>query len=160
MRKKLTAIFFCILALAAFTACKSTSASGSGQLPNPIVNYDTLADAAKVTGFELAAPDAVDGYDTRAIQVVADKMMQVTYAKGEDQLLIRKAAGTDDISGDYTAYAESNTVMVGSLSVLMKGEKGMVSVATWADGGYAFAVDAQDIPMTADAMSALVKEVQ
>jgi hypothetical protein len=100
--KKLTTILLCILAVGVFTACKSTGAtSGSEQLPNPIVSYDTLAEAAKVTGFDLAVPDAVDGYDTRTVQVVGGEMMQVTYAKGEDQLLIRKAAGTDDISGDY-----------------------------------------------------------
>ncbi len=161
MMKKFAAIFFCALAVFAFTACKNTGATASGeQLPNPIVSYDTLADAAKVTGFELAAPDAVDGYDTRTIQVVDDKMIQVTYTKGEDQLLIRKAAGAGDISGDYTEYAENNTVPVGSLSVLMKGEKGMVSVATWADGDSTFAVDAQDIPMATDTMSAMIEKIQ
>jgi len=43
---------------------------------------------------------------------------------------------------------------------LMKGEKGMVSVATWADGDSTFAVDAQDMPMTTDAMSAMIEKIQ
>ncbi len=158
--KKLITILFCLLAAAAFTACNSTSASGSGQLPNPIVEYETLAAAAKVTGFELAVPGSVDGYDTRTVQVVGGEMMQVTYTSGEQKLLIRKAAGGDDISGDYNTYAETNTVAVGSLSVLMKGENGMVSVATWADGGNTFAIDAQDVPLTTDAASALARQIQ
>ncbi len=158
--KKLIAMLFCLLAAAAFTACNSTSASGSGQLTNPIVEYETLADAAKVTGFELAVPGSVDGYDTRTVQVVSGEMMQVTYTSGEQKLLIRKAAGQDDISGDYNTYAETNTVAAGSLSVLMKGENGMVSVATWTDGGNTFAIDAQDVPLTTDAASALARQIQ
>ena len=159
--KKLTVILLCLLAAVALTACNSKSSAASGeQLPNPIVDCDTLADAAKLTGFELTAPDALDGYDTRTVQAIDNKLIQVAYTSGEHKLLIRKAAGEDDISGDFTAYDETGTVTVGSLSVLMKGEKGMVSVATWADGGYTFAVEAQDIPMTTDAISALIETIQ
>ncbi len=172
--KKRIALFLCLLALCAFTACAeqkddavradpssgSSSKTESAQIPNPFLNCDTLEDAAKVAGFSLAAPDAVDGYDTRAVQAIKEEMIQAIYQKGEDRLLIRKAAGSDDISGDSTAYTEANTVAVGGLSVTMKGENGTVSIAVWTNGGYTYAVDAQDIPLTQSAMSTLIAGVQ
>jgi hypothetical protein len=42
----------------------------------------------------------------------------------------------------------------------MKGENGMVSVATWTEDGSTYAVEAQDIPMSTDAMSAIIEKVQ
>lgn len=129
------------------------------QIPNPFVDCDTLADAAKLTGFDLTASDSVDGYDTRTIQVMDKSMIQVIYANGDDSLMLRKGAGTDDISGDNTEYAETNTVTVGSLQVNMKGEGGMVSVAVWTDGGYTYAVDTQSVPMSSEAITQLIASI-
>ena len=42
----------------------------------------------------------------------------------------------------------------------MKGENGMISVAVWTDGGYTYAIDAQDVPMDVDAITALIGNVQ
>lgn len=159
--KKLIAIILCGLTVCSLSACTSKHATnGNAEIPNPFVDCATLADAAKLTGFDITVPDSIDGYDTRTIQVMDDKMIQVIYAKGENSLLIRKAAGSDDISGDFSKYSETNTVALGSIQVIMKGENGMVSVATWTDGGNTYAIDAQDVPMTADTISALIGSVQ
>ena len=159
--KKLIAIILCGLSVCSLAACASKSATGgNAEIPNPFVDCATLADAAKLTGFDIVVPDSIDGYDTRTIQVMDNKMIQVIYAKGDNSLLIRKAAGADDISGDYSQYAETNTVACGSLQVTMKGENGMVSLATWTDGGYTYAIDAQDVPMNGDTIEALIGNVQ
>ncbi len=42
---------------------------------------------------------------------------------------------------------------------MMKGEKGMVSVATWMDQEYSFAIDAQDSPMSSEEVSTLIESV-
>ena len=89
-----------------------------------------------------------------------NKMTQIIYTKADKNLLIRKQAGSDDISGDYSQYTETNTAALGSLQVTMKGEDGMVSVAVWTDGGYTFAVDTQDVPMDVDAITALIGTIQ
>ena len=159
--KKLIAIILCGLSVCSLAACASKSAtSGNAEIPNPFVDCATLADATKLTGFDIVVPDSVDGFDTRTIQVMDNKMTQVIYAKGENKLLIRKQAGSDDISGDYSQYSEANTAALGSLQVTMKGENEMVSVAIWTDGGYTYAVNAQDIPMDVDTITALVGTVQ
>lgn len=159
--KKLIAIILCGLTVYSLAACTSKNATGgNAEIPNPFVDCATLADAAKLTGFDITVPDSIDEYDTRAIQVMDNKMIQVIYAKGENSLLIRKAAGSDDISGDYSQYTETNTAALGSIQVTMKGEDGMVSVAIWTDGGYTYAVNAQDIPMDVDAITALIGTIQ
>ena len=159
--KKLIAIILCGLSVCSLAACASKSAtSGNAEIPNPFVDCATLADAAKLTGFDIVVPDSVDGFDTRTIQVMDKKMIQVIYSKGENNLLIRKQAGSDDISGDYNQYSETNTVTLGSLQVTMKGDNGMVSLATWTDGGYTFAIDAQDVPMDSDTIGTLIGTVQ
>ena len=159
--KKLIAIILCGLSVFTLAACASKSAtSGNAEIPNPFVDCATLADAAKLTGFDIVVPDSVDGFDTRTIQVMDNKMIQVIYAKGENKLLIRKQAGSDDISGDYSEYAETNTVTLGSLAVTMKGDNGMVSVAVWTNGGYTYAIDAQDVPMSSDNIGSLIGTVQ
>ena len=159
--KKWIAIILCGLSVCSLAACASKSATGgTAEIPNPFVDCATLADAAKLTGFDIVVPDSVDGFDTRTIQVMDNKMIQVIYTKGDNNLLIRKQAGSDDISGDYSQYSETNTAALGSLQVTMKGEDGMVSVAIWTDGGYTFAVDAQDVPMDVDAITALIGTIQ
>ena len=159
--KKLIAFILCGLSVCSLAACASkTATSGNAAIPNPFVDCATLADAAMLTGFDIIVPDSVDGFDTRTIQVMDNKMIQVIYTKGDNNLLIRKQAGSDDISGDYSEYAETNTVTLGNLAVTMKGENGMVSVAIWTDGGYTYAVDAQDVPMSSDTIGALIGNVQ
>ena len=159
--KKWIAIILCGLSVCSLAACASKSATGgNAEIPNPFVDCTTLADAAKLTGFDIVVPDSVDGFDTRTIQVMDNKMIQVIYTKGDNNLLIRKQAGSDDISGDYSEYAETNTVTLGNLAVTMKGENGMVSVAIWTDGGYTYAVDAQDVPMSSDTIGSLIGTVQ
>ena len=159
--KKWIAIILCGLSVCSLAACASKSATGgNAEIPNPFVDCATLADAAKLTGFDIVVPDSVDGFDTRTIQVMDNKMTQIIYTKADKNLLIRKQAGSDDISGDYSEYAETNTVTLGSLAVTMKGENGMVSVAIWTDGGYTYAVDTQDVPMSSDTIGALIGNVQ
>ena len=60
--------------------------------------------------------------------------------KTHEGLRIRKAVGTDDISGDYNEYKEENVVKVGELEVTEKGNDGNISVASWTDGTYSYSI--------------------
>ena len=133
---------------------------GSVQIANPLVDYATLADAAKAAGFELTAPETVEGYSgDKTIQVVDGSMIQIIYSdNSENRLFVRKQAGDADISGDYNDYAEIKAVTVNGCDVTLRGSDGKVSTAIWTSGGYSYAVSA-DVPMTADAMTALIAQV-
>ena len=136
----------------------SAENGASAQIANPFADCGSLEEAAAAAGFDMTAPDAVDGYSDRRIQVMNNEMIQLIYSDGDSRLLLRKAAGSEDISGDYNAYAETRTLAVGDASVTMKGGEGMVRLAIWTDKGYAYAV-ASDEPMPVEAMTALVSQI-
>ena len=126
------------------------------QIANPFVDYETLDAAAQAAGFVLTAPETVEGYSDKLIQVMSNSMVQIIFLDSDDnRLFVRKEAGDADISGDYNNYNEVSTVTVGVYSVTLKGDNGTVSTAIWTNDGYSYAVSA-DVPMTVEAMTALV----
>jgi len=97
------------------TEASTTQAQDYG-VPNPFEIVDTLDEAAKIAGFSLEAPTEYADYNSLVIQAIADDMIEVIYFDAEkthEGLRIRKAVGTDDISGDYNEYKEENVVKVG-----------------------------------------------
>ena len=48
-------------------------------------------------------------------------MIQVIYSADENQILIRKALGTRNISGDYNNYQKEETITVDEMQVTLKG---------------------------------------
>ena len=128
------------------------------QIPNPFTDRAALADAAKVTGFPMSAPDKLDGYPQRIIQTMDDEMIQVIYQNGDSSVTVRKEAGSGDISGDYNRYAQTKTVEINGSSVTMRGENGLVMAAIWENGGYTYAVTSGAGLSTA-AMTALIQSV-
>lgn len=138
-----------------------TAASDTTQIPNPWTECATLADAAALTGYDFTVPDSVDGYTDISITVLTDEQLtEVQYSSGNARLCLRKAPGSDDISGDYNQYAESTTVDVDGRSVTLQGNDGQVQLATWLDGEYTYSIGIyreDGTGLTADEMTALVK---
>ena len=133
---------------------------GGVQIANPFVDYATLDAAAQVAGFELTAPEDVEGYSgEKSIQAADSSMIQIIYTDDSgNRLFIRKQAGSEDISGDYNEYPEVKTVAVNGCDVTLKGSGGTVCTAIWTNGGYSYAVSA-DMPLSTEAMTALVAQV-
>ena len=66
-------------------------------------------------------PDSVDGYPDVTIAVLeSEQLTEVKYSSGNARLCLRKAPGSDDISGDFNQYAESNAVDVDGRSVTLQ----------------------------------------
>ena len=158
--KKLTLLLLCIAAVAALTACagKQSTEEPLMQIPNPFVDYDSLEAAAKAAGFELKAPSSVEGFSEKVIQVCNGEMIQVIFLNGDDRLFIRKAEGSDDISGDYNEYSDNGTVTVDGNSVTLRGDDGKVSTAVWTSGKYTYSVSF-DTPVTEETMIALIGQI-
>lgn len=69
--------------------------------------------------------------------VMAVTMMMAAVActdRGDVQVLIRKAAGSDDITGDYNDYSETDTAEANGSTVTLRGEDGMVKGGILAEG--------------------------
>ncbi len=153
--KKLFLIVICAAAALALAACggqkansdpqangqDNTEALGGVQIPNPFTDCKTLEETEQLAGFDIALPGSMpEGYAISAYRVMKGRMIELIYNSGSDEIRIRKGAGSEEISGDYSEYAETKTVTVGSLQVTMKGNGGKVNVASWFDGGYAFSI--------------------
>ena len=67
-------------------------------LSNPFVDADSLEDAAKIAGFDMTAPDSLDGYSGTTIQAIENDLIQVIYGELDHNIYFRKAVGTEDIA--------------------------------------------------------------
>lgn len=171
--KKIFTALFCTLFLfsALLTACGTGSTIGadpastqntsdnSTQIPNPWEDCSSLEEAQQLAGFSIQVPDSINGYPARSIQVMDTSMIQVLYENDQDQqILIRKGTGSDDISGDYNSYHETTQTTLNDSSVTFKGNDGKIMVAIWSDGSYSYAIDASGL--TSEEMTALIEQVQ
>ena len=141
----------------------STTQSQDYGVPNPFEIVDTLDEAAKIAGFSLEAPTEYADYNSLVIQAIADDMIEVIYFDAEkthEGLRIRKANGTDDISGDYNEYKEVNVVKVGELEVTEKGNDGNISIATWTDGTYSYSINVDEALLNVDDISNLISNIK
>lgn len=135
------------------------SATDADQIPNPFTGHATLEDAAKAVGFDLVVPEKVNGSPRQGIQTMDSEMIQVCYGDEDHEVLIRKAPGSEDISGDFNSYAQVKTADINGAAVTMKGEDGLVYLAMWTSGGYTYSISARAGMSEAD-MVALVQSVR
>lgn len=134
--------------------------SSNTQISNPFAEHETLEQAAQAAGFKLTAPDAANGSDSRVFRTMGDKLLEIVYHKGEEETArIRKAPGSDDISGDFTVYPQVSEVSVKGNQVTMSGSDDQVSLAVWTDSGYTYAVSAAGGISPSD-MTALISAIQ
>lgn len=140
------------------------SGSGTGDMTqdvNPLQEVSSMEEAEKITGFALKAPESVGASTGRIITVYSGNMIEVSYENGNDSgCSIRKAAGSDDISGDSNEYAALKTVSINNSQVTLKGENEKWSVATWTADGYSYAVDTQTDPMALPDLAKLISAIK
>lgn len=99
-----------------------------------VSSFEALSEAVGFTVEEVTAPP----FTVSEIRYAAfmDQMAQVSYL-GDDQVLtFRKAAGTEDPSGDYNSYSDLKTLTMGDISVTLKGSNGQFFLALWETDGY------------------------
>ena len=124
----------------------AVAASGAvATLANPWQECASMAQAESLAGFSFAISDSAlpEGYGPEAayIQVIAGSMIEVDY-DGErgGSVCLRKAVGTDDVSGDYNSYDLTQMSRIAGQDVTLRGAENAWYVATWARDGYSFAV--------------------
>ena len=148
MKKLVTVIVlaFTLLALAACGSSQQPEEAESTQIPNPWQECATLEEAEELAGFDIAVPDRIEGYPETLIQAAEDSMIQVFYLEDDsddaDSILIRKGIGTEDISGDYSEYAQNTEATMHGVEVTTKGSDGKIFTATWTQDGYAYSIHA------------------
>ena len=135
----------------------------STQIPNPFVEVKNLDEASKIAGFTLEVPETYEDYKKQVIQAIENDMIEVIYLEeesGYEGLRIRKAKGTDDISGDYNEYRNVETVKVEDYDVTEKGDEGNIFIATWTDGTYSYAIDTDRAELNAEDITNLIANIK
>lgn len=138
---KLKRFFFLILGTTltlSLAACDSNnnpaadnSKTSAVQPPSPFQPCDTLNVAEEMAGFDLTLPQTADG-----LEAIENEMIQAFYGEDGSEMLIRKALGSEDISGDYNEYAQIETVD----GVTLKGVDGQFFLALWTNGEYTYSI--------------------
>lgn len=134
--------------------------TGDTELANPFVSCATLAGAEQVAGFTLELPAQIPSWaKATTIRAVDSALIEVTYEGQGRELMVRKGAGSEDISGDYTVYEYQETVTVDGCPVTVKGTDEQAAVAVCTRDGYTYAVSAAPGMELAD-MTALAAAIR
>ncbi|WP_295165215.1 hypothetical protein [Selenomonas sp. F0473] len=136
-----------------------TSAQEMDGMPNPMVEYQSIAEAAQAAGYYPLSLSELTGYQAEHIYVIAGDLIDIRYARIRNdnaKLLVRTAPANlmqnDDISGIYGATWKKVTMRGVPVSIAeVKDENGMTTnyAAHWAVGDYLFAVQSEGISYTA-----------
>lgn len=122
---------------------KGTGAQSGEQvlIPYQIVNTQGVEEFKKVVPFQLQIPGKLPtGYKIDKTSVISRELAQIIYTDGSNIITYREAKGAKDISGDYTAYEESNVVEIGDAKVIFKGSKSMINLATWVKDDFSYSL--------------------
>ena len=145
------------------TQATETTQGQSTEVPNPFIEAKNLEEASKIAAFTLSVPANYEDYKKQTIQAIENDMIEVIYLEeesGYEGLRIRKAKGTDDISGDYNEYKDVETVKVGDVEVTEKGSDGDIAVVIWNDGTYSYAIDAGEAKLNSEAIANLIANIK
>lgn len=167
--KKTTAILLALalaatLGIAACSGQTSTTNEAAGSeatttaddepimgVANPWTEYATLAEAEEAAGFDITVPASVKGYDDVLIQVMKatskdedgnttdEVILEYRFMNDTDQVCIRKGKVSDDISGVYGEYAETDADVNGN-TVTVSSDGDTAYIATWTVKGYSYSV--------------------
>ena len=146
----------------AVEARSSMPAQAIDGMPNPMVEYPSVAEAAQAAATPRtmsAIRSGTTGYQAEHIYVIAGDLIDIRYARIRNdnaKLLVRTAPANlmqdDDISGIYGATWKKVTMRGVPVSIAeVKDENGMTTnyAAHWAVGDYLFAVQSEGISYTA-----------
>ena len=135
---------------------------GGMQIANPFTDCETMEEAEKLSGFPMTQPEMLPDWaqEEPVIRAEENGMTELIYRGAEQQeLRVRKAAGSEDISGDYDTYEEVTELAAGELTLTVRSNAGRVYSAIWTNGGYTYAVSCSE-GMTAKQVAELAVSVQ
>ena len=133
--------------------CLATIVNG---VPNPFIKVNTMDEAFKMTGFTLETPATYKNYKKKVINVIKNKMIEVVYLKesNTEGLFIRKSKGT------YKTNKDIKTVKIGDYDVREKTKEENISLATWTDGTYSYAIDTDRAELNAEDITNLIANIK
>ena len=129
------------------------------QIPNPWTDCKILEEAEQNAGFSIDIPDRIGEYSMSIIQDLNNEIIRVFYKKVDEDnnILIRKGIGSDDISGDHNKYDEINEVHIDDQIVIEKENGEVIYLATWISNNYSYSVSIPRI--TEEEMTSIIHQI-
>ncbi len=112
-----------------------------------IMVFSSPRDALDYLGAKAALPGTLpEGYGVAASRVVDGTVLELEITNGSNQLVFCAAEGSDDLSGqDYEEYTYTATETTDGIARGYAGVSAQkLSMAVWANEGYAYAIVAED----------------
>ena len=128
--------------------------------PGGPVECASLAELSERSGVPLTELSGLPfSVEEETYLLIGDDLAEIQYQGDGQTALFRRASGDGDISGDYNAYAVSQTVDIGGASVLLKGSGAGWSLALWTKDGYACSLSLS-VPADQAVWTALIQSAQ
>ena len=111
------------------------------QVVPQIEEASSLQELSELVGFE-AGEELTLPFDTEKIAYTAywGELAEITYSGTGQSAVFRKSTGTEDNSGDYTAYSAAAELSAAGWSVALRGEGETYSLAVWTDGAFSYSL--------------------
>ena len=139
------AAYLALVLIGIFVGPKLFSPSESNppvQIENGIVEYESDEALSKAVNFTVSDVKTLP-FDATKTDYLSywGKMAEIAYTGADGQSAVyRKSLGSDDNSGDYNVYASTEEITVDSLTIELKGNSEVYTLACWTDGTYAYSL--------------------
>lgn len=111
------------------------------QVVPQIEEAPSLAELSRLVGFEVEEGFALPFEpEETAYCSYWNELAQIQYSGAGQTATYRQSAGTEDNSGDYTAYGDVAELAAGGLTVTLKGSGGAYVLAVWTDGSFSYSL--------------------
>lgn len=130
----------CLFLAGVHFSSPTDSTEETAQIANPFHDCKNMKEAKTLAGFDMEAPEKISGYKQSTIQAIKGELLQVYYTNGEDEILIRKGTGSDDISGIYEEFDSEEQVFSGSKKIALKSNGTKTYLATWTDNANVYSI--------------------
>lgn len=126
------------------------------------------ADSKAIAGFELDVPDdPAKGYEEKVYRVFTKQIYEITYYNDADHTsdhegmrIVKGIMCGQPVYDINKTYPSQNIVTVDNKEVTEYGDGDMVSVATWTDGEYSYAVGCWNVPIDKKEMESLIPNIK
>ena len=109
-----------------------------------IVELDSAAALSAAVGFEVNDIDLPFTPEQTEYISYWHELAEIDYTGAGKTACYRKAAGTEDCSGDYNVYTDVTEFEAGSITVTLKGDAEQYTLAIWTDGSYSYSLSLSD----------------
>lgn len=118
-----------------------TNGTPTDQALPDIVAYNSAEELSKAIGFTVKEIQNVP-FEVVTVRYTEywKELGEIQYAGQDNTVVLRMAAGDEDVSGDYTDYTSIKSFMINDDNVTFKGNDGKYMLAAWQTGGYSYSM--------------------